>query len=612
MNRVEEFIQKLCPDGVPFRRLGDIATISRGGSFQKKDFTELGVPCIHYGQIYTRYGLFVNETITYISEETAQEQKFAEPNDVVMAVTSENIEDVCKCVAWLGDGKVAVSGHTAIIHHSMNPKYLVYWLHSSSFYQQKAKIANGTKVIEVAPAKLCDVILPVPPLEVQREIVRILDTFTELTGDLTEILSKEFIARKQQYAYYRDMLLTHSSKTKICKLVDICESIADGDHMPPPKASDGVPFITISNITEQNKIDFSNTMFVPRSYYDALADKRKPHSGDILYTVVGSYGIPVCIEQDSEFVFQRHIAILRPRPENIKARYMFHAMQSSAFKAQADKAAKGAAQKTIGLSSMVEMTLPVPDMHVQERLIHVLDNFDTICSDLNIGLSDEIEARKKQYEFYRDQLLTFAAQDDTILTDRQTDEYNALIRLCQYVFGYAFVKLSLVADVFRGEYITKKDSASGDVPVILGGQEPAYYIDKANHTGEAVVVARSGASAGFVSYWNEPIFVTDCFGFEARQNLITPKFLYYILKNMEQTLNDMKRGAGVPHLSGEALLNIPLCIPPIKEQGRIVETLDRFDALCTDLSAGLPAEIEARKKQYEYYRDKLLSFTPAD
>ena len=152
MNRVEEFIQKLCQDGVPFRRLGDIATISRGGSFQKKDFTELGVPCIHYGQIYTRYGLFVNETITYISEETAQKQKFAEPNDVVMAVTSENIEDVCKCVAWLGDGKVAVSGHTAIIHHSMNPKYLVYWLHSSSFYQQKAKIANGTKVIEVAPA----------------------------------------------------------------------------------------------------------------------------------------------------------------------------------------------------------------------------------------------------------------------------------------------------------------------------------------------------------------------------------------------------------------------------------------------------------------------------
>lgn len=181
--------------------------------------------------------------------------------------------------------------------------------------------------------------------------------------------------------------------------------------MPPPKADDGIPFITISNITEQNKINFSNTMFVPSSYYDALADKRKPHSGDILYTVVGSYGIPVCIEKETEFVFQRHIAILRPKPEVIKARYMFHAMQSSAFKAQADKSAKGAAQKTIGLSSLAEMTLPVPDMCIQERLTRVLDNFDAICTDLNIGLPAEIEARQKQYEYYRDKLLTFAPAD---------------------------------------------------------------------------------------------------------------------------------------------------------------------------------------------------------
>ena len=84
--------------------------------------------------------------------------------------------------------------------------------------------------------------------------------------------------------------------------------------------------------------------------------------------------------------------------------------------------------------------------------------------------------------------------------------------------------------------------------------------------------------------------------------------MYYSLKNMEQALNDMKRGAGVPHISGEALLNIPLCIPALNEQEHIVTILDRFDTLCTDLSTGLPAEIEARQKQYEYYRDKLLTF----
>lgn len=150
------------------------------------------------------------------------------------------------------------------------------------------------------------------------------------------------------------------------------------------------------------------------------------------------------------------------------------------------------------------------------------------------------------------------------------------------------------------------------MPVILGGQEPAYYIDKANHEGEIVVIARSGASAGFVSYWEQPIFVTDGFGYEAKEGLTTAKYLYYILKNMEPTLNAMKRGAGVPHVSGEALARIVLPIPPISEQKRIVSILDRFDTLCNDLTSGLPAEIEVRQKQYEYYRDKMLTFQPAE
>ena len=112
MTKLDELIQEYCPDGVEYKRLGDIATIIRGGSFQKKDYTENGIPCIHYGQIYMNYGLFAEKTLSYISEETAQKQRFAESGDIIMAVTSENIDDVCKCMAWLGKEKVAVSGHS--------------------------------------------------------------------------------------------------------------------------------------------------------------------------------------------------------------------------------------------------------------------------------------------------------------------------------------------------------------------------------------------------------------------------------------------------------------------------------------------------------------------
>ena len=144
--------------------------------------------------------------------------------------------------------------------------------------------------------------------------------------------------------------------------------------------------------------------------------------------------------------------------------------------------------------------------------------------------------------------------------------------------------------------------------MILGGQEPAYFIDRYNHEGEVVTVARSGASAGYVGYWNDPIFITDGFGLEAHEDLISAKFLYYSLKNREQKLNAMKRGAGVPHISGEALLDVTIPLPSLDVQNRIVSILDRFDALCNDITQGLPAEIKARQKQYEYYRDKLLTF----
>lgn len=195
-------------ENTKYVKLGDIATITRGGNFQKKDFCADGVPCIHYGQIYTRFGLYTNEPITYISEAIAQKSKKAAKNDIVMAVTSENIEDVCKCVAWLGDSDIAVSGHTAIIHHNQNAKYLSYYFHTQMFFEQKKKYAHGTKVIEVTPSKLADIIIPLPPLDEQQRTADILDKFHSLVTDISQGIPAEIEARKKQYEYYRDKLLT--------------------------------------------------------------------------------------------------------------------------------------------------------------------------------------------------------------------------------------------------------------------------------------------------------------------------------------------------------------------------------------------------------------------
>ncbi len=189
------------------KKLGDIAVITRGGNFQKKDFTTAGKPCIHYGQMYTHFGVFANETLTYIPKNIFDCSKLAHPNDIVMAVTSENVEDVCKCTAWIGDEDIAVSGHTAIIHHNQNPKYLSYFFHSSEFYKQKVKLAHGTKVIEVTPDKLKDIVISLPSLAEQEKIVKVLDHFDSLCNDISAGLPAEIEARRKQYEYYRDKLL---------------------------------------------------------------------------------------------------------------------------------------------------------------------------------------------------------------------------------------------------------------------------------------------------------------------------------------------------------------------------------------------------------------------
>ena len=595
MSRLDELIRELCPNGVTYKKLVDAVSIERGKRVVRSQLSTSG-----------KYPVYQN-SLTPLGYHTDCNYS-ANTTFIIVAGAAGEIGFSDRAF-WAADDCFAIVCPEGVLNR------YVYHLLLNNQNQLLSKVRKAS-IPRLSRSAIENLVIPVPPLEIQREIVRILDNFTELTAELTAELTVELTARKTQYTYYRDKLLANSYKGEIKQLEECCDSIADGDHQAPPKADSGVPFITISDIDERHEINLNVTKYVPDEYYNRLADKRRPQKGDVLYTVVGSYGIPVYISENKKFVFQRHIAILRPNNAVIDSRYLYHAMNGTAFHRQADLAAKGAAQKTIGLASLAKMTVPVPPLDVQNRIVNVLDNFEKICSDLNIGLPAEIEARQKQYEYYRDKLLTFAETGNTILSraeqsraeQSRAEQSRALIKLLQYVFGYAMLPLSEIANVFRGEYITKKNEKAGNVPVILGGQEPAYYIDRANHIGEIVAVARSGASAGFVSYWNEPIFITDGFGYEAKKEVVAPRYLYYVLKNKEAELNGMKRGAGVPHVSGERLGEINLPVPPIEEQKRVVSILDRFDAICNDLTSGLPAETEARQRQYEHYRDKLLNF----
>lgn len=164
--------------------------------------------------------------------------------------------------------------------------------------------------------------------------------------------------------------------------------------------------------------------------------------------------------------------------------------------------------------------------------------------------------------------------------------------------------LGEVATLQRGKTITRKSSVEGDYPVISGGQQPAYYIDQFNRTGETITVAGSGAYAGFLMYWKEPIFVSDAFSIKPKQENILLRYIYYFLLNIQDKIYQLKTGSGVPHVYAKDVARFVIPIPPMEVQERIVEILDKF----TELQAELQAELALREKQYIYFRDQLLSF----
>lgn len=198
--------QKL--NDVKIMTLGEIGTFVRGSGLQKKDLTTQGIPAIHYGQIYTYYGTYAKKTKSFVSQEFALKARKAKHGDLIIATTSENDEDVCKAVAWLGDEDIAVSSDACFYAHTMNPKYIAYYFQTELFQSQKRKFITGTKVRRVNAKDLAKIQIPLPPLFVQREIVEILDKFDTLCNSISEGLPKEMELRRKQYEYYRNQLLT--------------------------------------------------------------------------------------------------------------------------------------------------------------------------------------------------------------------------------------------------------------------------------------------------------------------------------------------------------------------------------------------------------------------
>lgn len=410
----ESYMKKLL-DGVDveWKALGEVGELVRGNGLQKKDFIETGVPAIHYGQIYTYYGLSTTETKSFVSAELAAKLRKVNAGDVVITNTSENLEDVCKALVYLGRQQAVTGGHATIFKPSdiVLGKYFGYFTQTTAFSNEKRKYAKGAKVIDVSANDIAKIQIPIPPLEIQAEIVRILDTFTEITTELTT----ELTARRKQYEYYRDKLLRfEEGEVEWKPLGEVCDFKNGFAFKSALFRESGLPIIRITNLDGANVGLNDVKYFDPSDYKSGNPLNYPVVKGDILIAMSGATTGKIGYYVDEQIAYlNQRVGKFVPKINLLNNRYLFHFLLTRAEAIYT--LAGGGAQPNLSSNQLKEKLLvPIPhaespakSLEMQSEIAFILDKFDTLTTSITEGLPREIELRRKQYEYYRDLLLSF-------------------------------------------------------------------------------------------------------------------------------------------------------------------------------------------------------------
>ncbi|MGO4342877.1 restriction endonuclease subunit S [Pedococcus sp. 2YAF34] len=406
MSRIDELVAELCPAGVPCKELGEVGTFVRGSGLQKKDFVDDGFPCIHYGQIYTFYGTSTCVTKSFISPELAARLKQAETGDLVITTTSENIEDVCTAVAWLGDGPIAIGGHSCVFKHTLDPIYAAYYFQTEQFEVQKRKFVTGTKVKDIKISDIARVKIPVPPLAIQREIVRILQHFTELDAILS---AEREIRRAQRMELARRLIVTagHGTTSRSgverVRLGDIATQSVEPLRVKPdltytnlgvrwygegafaraPRVGSSIKGTTLYRVKPGQLI--YNRMFVTEGSFALISDDL---SGGVVSNEFPVYDL------DRSRVLPQWLML-----------YLLDEYSLKRIEAETTGTERGTmkSRRRWKEQQFEAFEIDLPPMEVQRRAARALG----AVRSLEAVIREEQAARQTQYQYYCDRLLTF-------------------------------------------------------------------------------------------------------------------------------------------------------------------------------------------------------------
>jgi len=406
MSRLDELIAELCPNGVPFIPLSDVGTLSRGKRFVHADAVDKGIPCIHYGELYTYYGISTSNTKSFVREDLSDKLRYANKNDVIIVGAGENNIDIGIAVAYLGDEPVAIHDACYILKHNCDPRYISYCLRTENYHNQIKKYVSRGKICSISAEGIGKAKIPVPPLPVQYEIVRILDSFTELTAELIAELTSELTARKKQYYCYRGSLLTFDdmvNELEFDKLFQFQNGFAFKSGL---FRDSGKPILRIQNIQDK-RIDTTNLVYFNTNDYSIDLDQYVVRKGDIVVAMSGATTGKIGVSySEEEFYLNQRVGKFIPKEDVIDNRYLYHLLSSYSSIIYTISSGTGA-QPNLSSEKLKKLKTRVPSLEEQHRIANILDKLDVFYNDICNGISSEIVARQKQYEYYRDKLLAF-------------------------------------------------------------------------------------------------------------------------------------------------------------------------------------------------------------
>ena len=607
MSKLDKMIAKLCPDGVEYKTISELFNTRNGytPSKAKKEYWINGtIPWFRMEDIREN-GQILSKAMQYVSESAVKGSPFP-ANSIIVATSATIGEHALIKVPSLANQRFTYLMLKDEYKAYIDIMFIYYYCFKLDEYC-KACLNHGN-FASVDMRKFVKFKFPVPPLEVQREIVRVLDSFTLLTAELTA----ELTARKKQYEFYREQLLNFEDVRKerthnvIWRTLGEIAKFTYG-YTDTAKEAGSVRFVRITDISEDGTLNPHNAKHV-----ELTEENRKYllNKGDLLLARTGAtYGKTLYFDSNEPAVYASFLIKLTLDKNLIRNRYYWHFSKSPMYWMQAEKYVSKGGQQQFNAKAAGKIEIPIPPLDIQDRIISVLDNFEAICTDLNIGLPAEIEARQKQYEYYRDLLLTFAESGNMLVTDRQTDRQTKLA-------GFEFTKYVTYSD--EGQIIALRGLNVKNGKLDLNDVK---YIDKSDLS----KLTRSKLCIGdmlftYVGTIGQVALIEENDRFYLAPNValvrvekpyLKPEFMRYYFQTSMFWASQIKRllqSSSMKNIPMEKIRKFVLPIPPLEEQEKIVNILDRFDTLCNDLSEGLPAEIEARRRQYEYYRDKLLSF----